>query len=660
MVMMESVGLSVGDQVNIQRTDGRVHSAVVSGFNEENSTVTVEWFESEETKGKAIEVDALAKLNPHIFNRRPAASQPNNQAPQAQPLQRAVSESISFVPQNGNKPQPSPARKVTKVVEEAEKIKKNREDRRQRQAEEMKRRQEEDDPSNPNNEFLSMIREYRSKLPPYRSISYDPREHKIAVCVRKRPINRKEENRKDVDVITIPDGTSVIVHEPKLKVDLTKYLENHQFNFDYAFGENSSNELVYQYTAKPLVKTIFEKGMATCFAYGQTGSGKTHTMGGNVGSKKCEEGIYALAAKDVFELLQSPKYREKDLWVSVSFFEIYGGKVFDLLNDKKKLRVLEDAKQQVQVVGLQTTLVHETEEVLDLIKKGNAVRTSGKTSANNNSSRSHAVFQIILKTNSNKKLYGKFSLIDLAGNERGVDTSSADRKTRMEGAEINKSLLALKECIRALGKKGDYTPFRASKLTQVLKDSFIGENSRTVMIATISPGSGSCEHSLNTLRYSDRAKELPGKRSKEDFVSATPAVVEEEENEDFKDMQQMSGNPIGEDLVLLHRSLGREATKELFQFHGAINDIMEDQELLVEEHRVALGVETSLMNEEEIMLQRVDDPDYDMETYSKRLDEILAKKIKVAQDLRDKVAKFSSDLRKEEIASKHVKRMPMF
>ena len=129
-------------------------------------------------------------------------------------------------------------------------------------------------------------------------------------------------------------------------------------------------------------------------------------------------------------------------------------------------------------------------------------RTSGQTSANAHSSRSHAVFQIILRRKG--KLHGKFSLIDLAGNERGADTSSADRQTRLEGAEINKSLLALKECIRALGRNKPHTPFRASKLTQVLRDSFIGENSRTCMIATISPGMASCENTLNTLRYANR------------------------------------------------------------------------------------------------------------------------------------------------------------
>lgn len=154
----------------------------------------------------------------------------------------------------------------------------------------------------------------------------------------------------------------------------------------------------------------------------------------------------------------------------MTFFEIYNGKLFDLLNKKAKLRVLEDGKQQVQVVGLQERLVSCADDVIKMIDMGSACRTSGQTFANSNSSRSHACFQILLRAKG--RVHGKFSLVDLAGNERGADTSSADRQTRMEGAEINKSLLALKECIRALGQNKAHTPFRESKLTQVLRDSF--------------------------------------------------------------------------------------------------------------------------------------------------------------------------------------------
>ncbi|NXH68352.1 KIF2C protein, partial [Hydrobates tethys] len=234
----------------------------------------------------------------------------------------------------------------------------------------------------------------------------------------------------------------------------------------------------------------------------------SQTMGGDFSGRaqNASKGIYAFASQDVFLLLNQPRYRSQDLEVYVTFFEIYNGKVFDLLNKKAKLRVLEDGKQQVQVVGLQERQVSCAEDVIRMIEMGSACRTSGQTFANASSSRSHACFQILLRQRG--KLLGKFSLVDLAGNERGADTSSADRQTRMEGAEINKSLLALKECIRALGQNKSHTPFRESKLTQVLRDSFIGTNSRTCMIAMISPGMSSCEYTLNTLRYADRVKEL--------------------------------------------------------------------------------------------------------------------------------------------------------
>ena len=169
----------------------------------------------------------------------------------------------------------------------------------------------------------------------------------------------------------------------------------------------------------------------------------------------------------------------------------------------------EDGKQQVCIVGLQEYRVSDTDAIVELIERGSATRSTGTTGANEESSRSHAILQLAIKKsaegNQSKppRLVGKLSFIDLAGSERGADTTDNDKQTRLEGAEINKSLLALKECIRALDNDQGHIPFRGSKLTEVLRDSFMG-NSRTVMISCISPSSGSCEHTLNTLRYADR------------------------------------------------------------------------------------------------------------------------------------------------------------
>jgi kinesin family protein 2/24 len=152
-------------------------------------------------------------------------------------------------------------------------------------------------------------------------------------------------------------------------------------------------------------------------------------------------------------------------------------------------------------------LVENVDQIMQVIGNGLNSRTSGVTGANADSSRSHAILQLQLKRGSDLKECGKMSFIDLAGSERGADTIDHNKQTRMDGAEINKSLLALKECIRALDLEKKHLPFRGSKLTQVLKDSFTG-NSKTTMIANVSPASSCCEHTLNTLRYADRVKEL--------------------------------------------------------------------------------------------------------------------------------------------------------
>ncbi|XP_044758211.1 kinesin-like protein Klp10A [Coccinella septempunctata] len=471
----------------------------------------------------------------------------------------------------------------SEAARKVEQIARIRDQRRQKQADERALREQiiQCEQNHPYWEFEQMIGEFKSGKEFHPLRETDPVvENQITVCVRKRPLNDKEHHKKEIDVMSVPTKNQLIVHEPRHKVDLTKYLENQLFRFDYVFDESCTNDIVYKFTAKPLVKTIFEGGMATCFAYGQTGSGKTHTMGGEFRGKQqnFKNGIYGLVAIDVFNYINHPKYIREDYIVSASFFEIYGKLVFDLLAKKKRLRVLEDGKQQVQVVGLTERVVSKVDDVIDLIQKGSLERTSGMTSANSNSSRSHAVFQIIIRKNNARNITGKFSLIDLAGNERGADTFNSNRQTRLEGADINKSLLALKECIRALGKKGSHCPFRGSKLTQVLRDSFIGEKSRTCMIALISPGVASVEHSLNTLRYADRVKELV---ASEDFVDDNYYAQGEDLLNDLEDMEEENEDEEEE-----------ESTKGLMDEINALeNNVLENNRLVIEScahfHRMA-------------------------------------------------------------------------
>uniref|UniRef100_A0A8C2HTA5 Kinesin-like protein n=1 Tax=Cyprinus carpio TaxID=7962 RepID=A0A8C2HTA5_CYPCA len=726
--------IQIGIYVEIKRSDGRIHQAMVTSLNEDNESVTVEWIENGDTKGKEIDLESIFALNPDVAPEEEIPQSPETPPP---PVSSAIK--INKIPQNKNRrtvappknetpardnrvtvgttrarpsqqtepppsaPVPPPpiqhqtllqqqnARRKSNCVKEVEKLQEKREKRRLQQQELREKRAQEVDATTPNYEILCMIRDFRASLD-YRPLTTADliEDHRICVCVRTRPLNKKELTVKDLDVITIPSKDVVMVHEPKQKVDLTRYLENQTFRFDYAFDDTSTNEMVYRFTARPLVETIFERGMATCFAYGQTGSGKTHTMGGDFSGKNqdCSKGIYALAARDVFLMLKKTNYKKLDLQVYATFFEIYSGKVFDLLNRKAKLRVLEDGKQQVQVVGLQEREVKCTEDVLKLIEMGNSCRTSGQTSANAHSSRSHAVFQIILRRRG--KMHGKFSLIDLAGNERGADTSSADRQTRLEGAEINKSLLALKECIRALGRNKPHTPFRASKLTQVLRDSFIGENSRTCMIATISPGMASCENTLNTLRYANRVKEfgispsdIPfsqggGGRSElsptyeyDDFATS-PSRVKELSIDPIAVMEGRSAghsvnqldvleaqwgvgsSPQRDDLKLLCEQNEEEVSPQLFNFHEVVSQLVEMEEQVLEDHRAVFQESIRWLEDEKVLLEMTEEVDYDVESYATQLEQILDQKIDVLTELRDKVKSFRSALQEEEQASKQI------
>ncbi|KAM9794241.1 kinesin-like protein KIF2A [Syngnathus typhle] len=718
----------VGIYVEIKRSDGRIHQAMVTSLHEDNDSVTVEWIENGDTKGKEIDLESVFALNPDLAPEEDVPPSPETPLPPsniAKPSKVPKTRRTTAIPKPENAPrenraaavgttrarpsqhsqpvEPPPpsittqptaaaataaanqsllqqqnARRKSNCVKEVEKLQEKREKRRLQQQELREKRAQEVDVNLPNYEIMCMIRDFRASLD-YRPLTSNDliEEHRICVCVRARPLNKKELSVKDLDVITIPSKDVVMVHEPKQKVDLTRYLENQTFRFDYAFDENSTNEMVYRFTAQPLVETIFERGMATCFAYGQTGSGKTHTMGGDFSGKNqdCSKGIYALSARDVFLMLKKPIYKKLDLQVFSTFFEIYSGKVFDLLNRKAKLRVLEDGKQQVQVVGLQEREVKGTEDVLKLIEVGNSCRTSGQTSANAHSSRSHAVFQIILRRRG--KMHGKFSLIDLAGNERGADTSSADRQTRLEGAEINKSLLALKECIRALGRNKPHTPFRASKLTQVLRDSFIGENSRTSMIATISPGMASCENTLNTLRYANRVKEfgispsdIPFSQSARSDLSPTyeakelsvepetvtdPLTAEQVNQLEVLEAQWGVGSsPQRDDLKLLCEQNEEEVSPQLFTFHEAVSQLVEMEEQVLEDHRAVFQESIRCLEDEKVLLEMTEEVDYDVESYATQLEQILEQKIDILTELRDKVKSFRCALQEEEQASQQI------
>jgi len=415
------------------------------------------------------------------------------------------------------------------TVEEIKKIDNNRE-RRRLAAEEVRRtRQEEAELLGaqcggraPDIDFHRMIRDFRQQCCVPAAIEpIDPNAADgIVVCVRKRPIANHELVNRELDCVTALNPLA-IVHERKFKVDgITKCLESHQFEFDQVFAEDETQECVYSSITAPLVPWVINSGgRATLFAYGQTGSGKTHTM----------TGIQRQMAEHIFEELHSYSSSKagasEPLAASVAFFEIYGGRPFDLLNNRQRLETLEDSRNEVQIAGLTERVVSSPVEMLQLIDLGNSLRTTHATAINRDSSRSHAVCTVFLRRTPNE-VHGKWTLVDLAGSERAADSKSSIRQRRVEGAQINKSLLALKECIRAMGDPREaHIPFRASKLTLVLRDAFISRcPSKTVMIACISPGMFSADHSVNTLRYSDRLKDHPrASRAYTDLRADDPA-----------------------------------------------------------------------------------------------------------------------------------------
>ncbi|KAG6593456.1 Kinesin-like protein KIN-13B, partial [Cucurbita argyrosperma subsp. sororia] len=512
---------------------------------------------------------------------------------------------------------------------------------------------------------------------------------KIKVVVRKRPLNKKELAKNEEDIVETT-ANYLTVHETKLKVDLTEYVEKHEFVFDAVLNEEVSNDEVYRETVEPIVPIIFQRTKATCFAYGQTGSGKTYTM----------KPLPLKASKDILRLMHHT-YRNQGFHLFVSFFEIYGGKLYDLLNDRKKLCMREDGKQQVCIVGLQEYKVSDVETIGELIEKGNATRSTGTTGANEESSRSHAILQLAVKNSVSGKeskpprLVGKLSFIDLAGSERGADTTDNDKQTRIEGAEINKSLLALKECIRALDNDQGHIPFRGSKLTEVLRDSFVG-NSRTVMISCISPSSGSCEHTLNTLRYADRVKSLSkGNIVKKDTFSSTlnlkesttgpltsalpsgtmfdnePAWVGQNErdevdvSEEIFDQRKPSWKKNGK-LEPYRTSVAVENVHNKYnnqpkwkdmpkaESHNSnsdddLNELLQDEENFINAHRRQVEETMNIVRMEMNLLVEADQPGNHLDGYVSRLNSILSQKAAAIYQLQNHLVHFQKRLKEHNV-----------
>ncbi|ESQ45571.1 hypothetical protein EUTSA_v10010126mg [Eutrema salsugineum] len=331
----------------------------------------------------------------------------------------------------------------------------------------------------------------------------------LTVAVKCRPLMEKERGR---DIVRVNNSKEVIVLDPDLSKDYLDRIQNRtkekKYCFDHAFGPESTNKNVYR-SMSSVISGVVHGLNATVFAYGSTGSGKTYTMVGT----RSDPGLMVLSLNTIFDMIKSDKSSD-DFEVTCSYLEVYNEVIYDLLEKSSgHLELREDPEQGIVVAGLRSIKVYSADRILELLNLGNSRRKTESTEMNGTSSRSHAVLEIAVKRrqkNQNQVMRGKLALVDLAGSERAAETNNGGQKLR-DGANINRSLLALANCINALGKQHKkglaYVPYRNSKLTRILKDGLSG-NSQTVMVATISPADSQYHHTVNTLKYADRAKEI--------------------------------------------------------------------------------------------------------------------------------------------------------
>ncbi|XP_019156476.1 PREDICTED: kinesin-like protein KIN-4A [Ipomoea nil] len=353
----------------------------------------------------------------------------------------------------------------------------------------------------------------------------------VKVAVHVRPLIGDEKLQGCQDCVT------VVPRKPQVLIG------SHSFTFDHVYGSTgSSPSSMYEECVAPLVDALFEGYNATVLAYGQTGSGKTYTMG--TGFKDgCQTGIIPQVMKALFNKIGSLKH-QTEFHLHVSFIEIHKEEVRDLLDPsslnrsetanghvgKPSIQIRETSNGVITLAGSSERSVRDLKEMADCLEQGSLSRATASTNMNNQSSRSHAIFTITMEQirkvnpmvssdgNNNsmteEHLCAKFHLVDLAGSERAKRTGSDGLRFK-EGVHINKGLLSLGNVISALGdekkrKEGVHVPYRDSKLTRLLQDS-LGGNSRTVMIACISPADINAEETLNTLKYANRARNIQNK-----------------------------------------------------------------------------------------------------------------------------------------------------
>ncbi|XP_029164390.1 kinesin-like protein unc-104 isoform X1 [Nylanderia fulva] len=385
----------------------------------------------------------------------------------------------------------------------------------------------------------------------------------VKVAVRVRPFNNREITREAQCIIDMTGTTTSIVN-PKATPGSKEAVKS--FNYDYSYfsmdpnDENYSSQLmVYKDIGEEMLEHAFEGYNVCIFAYGQTGAGKSYTMMGK--QEEGQEGIIPQICKDLFRKISYTSNERLKYSVEVSYMEIYCERVRDLLNPKNRgnLRVREHPLYGPYVEDLSKLAVLSYEDIHDLIDEGNKARTVAATNMNETSSRSHAVFTIFFTqqqqdctTGLMSEKVSKISLVDLAGSER-ADSTGAKGTRLKEGANINKSLTTLGKVISALAeiaatkkkKKADFIPYRDSVLTWLLREN-LGGNSKTAMIAAISPADINYDETLSTLRYADRAKQIVCKAVVNEDANARLIRELKEEIQKLRELLKQEGIDVHE------------------------------------------------------------------------------------------------------------------
>lgn len=339
----------------------------------------------------------------------------------------------------------------------------------------------------------------------------------VQVVVRCRPLNKKEVGEERKPIIGI-DASQVSIVKRLGHDGLPLKEEERQsksFTFDAAYDEQSTQKQFYEESCYPLVESVMEGFNGTIFAYGQTGCGKSWTMMGPPSPVELK-GVIPNSFDHIFEHITTTK--DVEFLVRCSYLEIYNEEIRDLLGDDPKARceLKEDPSKGVYVKGLSSVVVNDEATINQVMEKGLKHRTTGATLMNEGSSRSHSIFTVVLEMNTKDEkgkdhfTMGKLNLVDLAGSERANKTGASGDRLK-EGCKINLSLSALGNVISALvDAKCKHIPYRDSKLTRLLQDS-LGGNTKTLMMAAVSPADYNYDETLSTLRYANRAKNIKNK-----------------------------------------------------------------------------------------------------------------------------------------------------